>query len=366
MIFGGGAFTSCFFLGVMRQLQHRFSPAELERWAFCGESAGCVYALAMALGVPVDEVTTLLCRMSDVARSRTFGIVGNAKSLCEPIFRQLVCGRQPEAEAVRRLRGRFAVTFNAISLNGSCEAYRVDEFQNFNEIWEAVFASGSIPFLSEFSLDIPRVGGRLAVDAVFSSAGRVPILPWCALALRVCAGQCHPATTDRHDPSLRLAQPDDCVHDRVRRHTRERVALARRHHRHPAVRVCPHSAHVPHADGRGHQVDGCSWLGAVEGVLRGGRVAPTARACSETAGPRRALAIAQTPRKEASRPDRGHACTRSRHRLWCAHSGSRASCSGGRRYGRRLGRRASGAARSGPSWGLGGVAIASFRDAPLG
>ena len=82
LIIGGGAWASCFFIGVMEEVQSKFSRAELSNWAFCGESAGCIIALALALDVPAAEVHEILREIAAAARSKPVGIAGCGTHIC--------------------------------------------------------------------------------------------------------------------------------------------------------------------------------------------------------------------------------------------------------------------------------------------
>jgi hypothetical protein len=162
----------------MNYLQTAFSEAELSRWAFCGSSAGSMYALGLALGVPAAEMRELMMQMAADCRPRKLGIVGYGAEIIEPYFRQLFCQRQSEAEAVERIRGRFAVSFSAVH-NGTLVPHRAQDFETASEVWEAMTGSGNIPPFSNVGAlwKLPRVGGLLALDGAFTTEASLPMLP---------------------------------------------------------------------------------------------------------------------------------------------------------------------------------------------
>eukprot|EP00966_Prymnesium_polylepis_P234757 5430207-Prymnesium_polylepis.1 len=78
---GGGAWAACSFLGLVQYLQSTFDAETLERWAFCGESAGGVFALALCLGVPHDHLQQLHEVLVRAVGAHPFGIAGRGLEL---------------------------------------------------------------------------------------------------------------------------------------------------------------------------------------------------------------------------------------------------------------------------------------------
>lgn len=195
LIIGGGAWASCFFLGLVDTVQSHFPSKELSNWAFCGESAGCIVALALALGLPAVELEAVMQDIAAAARARPLGAVGCAITICEPLVRRLICERQPEAVAIQRLRGRFAVTFNSPSATGGLVAYRADQFESADEVWEAIVGSASIPGVVSLAslLQLPRVGGRRALDGGITPTARVPMLPCRCAVYAIACGNVAPS-----------------------------------------------------------------------------------------------------------------------------------------------------------------------------
>ena len=153
MLFGGGCWRSFFFLGVMRDLQKRFPPDVLRTWAFTGESAGTVFAIAMAIGCPWQHVEELSCRMAAEARAHPLGLLGRGRSIAGAMLQALL-DWLPEDELVAALRGRFALTLNTVALTADglgLRTWLATDFESREELFEAVLGSGNIPLFSSVS-----------------------------------------------------------------------------------------------------------------------------------------------------------------------------------------------------------------------
>lgn len=189
-VFGGGGWNACFYLGVVEYLQSTYTKAELRRWAFTGESAGAVYALALCLGVPCQVFRQWISELVADSQQYSLGVVGRAKVLAEPMFQQLLYEWLPEDELVARLRGRFAVTFNAV-VGGRPVAYIADDFNSAAEVKEAVTGSSAIPLITDASFlwRLPRVAGMPALDGGFTLAGCLPVLPSRCTCYCICCGE---------------------------------------------------------------------------------------------------------------------------------------------------------------------------------
>ena len=208
LVFGGGAWQTCFFLGLYEYLQQAYSAEELlTRWAFCGESAGTLFALGLAVGVPVSTMYEMMQTMAEQARSVTaakisaklgapslgrLGMVGNSMDFAAPAFWRLLHWL-PEDELIARLRGRFAITFTSLN-HGRLTAIRADQFESAAEIFEACAGSAHIPIVS-FGISalapwkFPRVGGMAALDGGFTACGAVPVLPCHAACYAISCGE---------------------------------------------------------------------------------------------------------------------------------------------------------------------------------
>ena len=195
VVIGGGAWKSAFFIGLVEYMQERYSPETLmEKFSFCGESAGCLFALALALGVPAYVLRESMVQMAEDARGLPLGAVGNSRQIAESAFWRLLRWHADEDEVLARLRGRFAVTFTAVMPDGALVPTRVEDFEGIDEIFEACAGSSNIPLIS-FGLSsilrdgFPRVGGKLAVDAGFTASGAVPMLPCRVACYAISCGE---------------------------------------------------------------------------------------------------------------------------------------------------------------------------------
>ena len=195
VVIGGGAWKSAFFIGLVEYMQERYSPETLmEKFSFCGESAGCLFALALALGVPAYVLRESMVQMAEDARGLPLGAVGNSRQIAESAFWRLLRWHADEDAVLARLRGRFAVTFTAVMPDGALVPTRVEDFEGIDEIFEACAGSSNIPLIS-FGLSsilrdgFPRVGGKLAVDAGFTASGAVPMLPCRVACYAISCGE---------------------------------------------------------------------------------------------------------------------------------------------------------------------------------
>lgn len=172
--FNGGAWRGIFFAGVVEQIQATFDASELERWAFCGTSAGTCYALALAMNFPAHELHKLLCTAAARARSHFLGVTFRVNDITGQIIRDMLA-TVPEDELMARLRGRYAVCFSRMTCYGAVP-YLASNFDSKAELYETIVGSANIPFFSSLT-DFPTVGGYMAWDGGMTADGCVPLLP---------------------------------------------------------------------------------------------------------------------------------------------------------------------------------------------
>ena len=160
---GGGAWASLSYLGIVQYLQRTFDSVILESWAFCGESAGALFALALCLGIPCEALqrfTEALVHDVNAHPLGTAGCLELAVVLLERVLEWV-----SEEELVRRLKGRFA------GAQRQCPAYELAEFFAFH------FRSGNpapinCPLLTVCAFALPACshfcgfGARCRVRAV--------------------------------------------------------------------------------------------------------------------------------------------------------------------------------------------------------
>ena len=190
-IMSGGAWRTVFFLGVVEYLQTKFSTTELAEWSFCGTSAGAVYALALAIGMPHAILKDLLVRCADRARANFFGVVGQGTK--GPLGKMLrdVLNFLPEGELVRRLRGRIAITFTRL-VNYTPTAFQATDFCSREELKEAILGSGNVPIFADIRSICCghfKVQGFIALDGGLTEKGQMPILPACVPIYAMCCGE---------------------------------------------------------------------------------------------------------------------------------------------------------------------------------
>ena len=204
MTFGGGAWACTFFMGILEYAQRELPATERAMWAYCGESAGVFYALAGALDVPASTVREIVCDMAAEGRAMRFGFLCNCFA---PGLRHLHMLLEAAGvadnpnELRRRLAGRFAVSFSGL-VNGSVSAYLATDFQNFDEIADAACGSGHIPIIADglrtTLLRFPRIGGLLALDGAFTTAGCVPLLPCRTCVYAIACGSMPTESIEPH------------------------------------------------------------------------------------------------------------------------------------------------------------------------
>mmetsp|Transcript_16116 Transcript_16116/g.40565 ORF Transcript_16116/g.40565 Transcript_16116/m.40565 type:complete len:712 (-) Transcript_16116:305-2440(-) len=187
--FGGGAWAALFHLGLVQYLQQNASSCTLERWAFCGESSGAVFALAMCVGVPFSHLQQLYDELVHEVRKHPLGIVARGTELTSALVDKVLAWVSEE-ELVRRLKGRFAVTFATLEWLGFAP-YIASDFESREEVRQALRGSGNLPCLVAPWM-APRVGGRLAFDAGLHSFSRIPVLPCKRAVCCMCVSPLRP------------------------------------------------------------------------------------------------------------------------------------------------------------------------------
>ena len=190
VVFSGGAWRTIFFLGVVESLQRRFSEAELRTWAFCGLSAGAVYALALAIHMPHAELKETLVACANASRSSCCGVLGKGHNGPLGVLITKLLYFLPEKDLVRRLHGRFAITFTHI-VCGRPVAFQASDFATRDELWDVMWGSGNVPGITDLGCLVGkclRVRGRLAFDGGFSAYGSYPLLPCRTLVYVRCCG----------------------------------------------------------------------------------------------------------------------------------------------------------------------------------
>lgn len=185
--FNGGAWRGLFFAGVVEAIQKRFPDAELKRWAFCGTSAGAVYALALAMGFPAEDFKTLLCSAAARARARCFGVAFCVNTITGQIVLDMLETVSEEA-LVARLRGRYALCVTGVVACKACP-YIVCDFDTKAELFNAMVCSCNIPLFSSLEQVFPKIRGVTAFDGGLTPDGCVPTIPSHCNVFSMCFGK---------------------------------------------------------------------------------------------------------------------------------------------------------------------------------
>jgi len=184
--FNGGAWRGIFFTGIVEYLQSAFTSLELERWSFCGSSAGACYALALAIGYPAQNLKKLLCAATTRARAYILGVTFRVNDITGQIIKDILM-TIPEDELIQRLHNRFAVCFSAFSSICCVNPYLAFNFTSKAEVFNACMGSANIPIFSSLT-NFPRIGDLYAYDGGITPDGCVPLLPSRCNVFCMCFG----------------------------------------------------------------------------------------------------------------------------------------------------------------------------------
>ena len=183
--FNGGAWRGIFFAGIVEEIQTTFEASEVEKWAFCGSSAGACYALALAIGFPANDLKKLLCTAASQARSHLLGVAFRVNTITGQIIKDMIA-TVPEDELMARLHGRFAICFSKMTCSGPVP-YLAYDFENKEELYQTCVGSANIPLFSSLTA-FPKIGGHRAWDGGMSPDGCVPLLPSRCRVYSMCFG----------------------------------------------------------------------------------------------------------------------------------------------------------------------------------
>lgn len=188
LVLGGGAWRACFFLGLMKHLQESIGEKALSTWAFCGESAGAIFAVAMVSGMPFDELQKEFVSCAKLCSGYRCGLTGRGVILWGLIVRRIFAW-QPESVLIEKARGRLAITFTA-RIGCSFVGMQATCFENVEEIFDACVGSCTIPLFSDYHnlWRLPRVAGYPALDGGLTAAGRYPMLPSSVYVFSISCG----------------------------------------------------------------------------------------------------------------------------------------------------------------------------------
>ena len=185
---GGGAWRGTLWLGLVYYIQEHYTEDVLSKWCFCGSSSGACYALALAIGFPAAKLETLLCRAATKARTNILGVAFRVNTITGEIIKNMIAEIE-EDELIRRLHGRFALSFTAMR-KGSCVpiAYIASNFKSKHDLFNACVGSCNIPFFSSLTY-CPQLGGMRAFDGGLTSDGCIPLLPARCIVYGRCFGK---------------------------------------------------------------------------------------------------------------------------------------------------------------------------------